>query len=170
MSATRWASSSPNCAANSTPPCRTCRPISPFFLPGTDRKRVGRVGISGRSVQPRRPFQRRTGRRGHLSAHDAHRVHPGATSGLSHARIARSTLRQGLRCGEDWPYIPHLTILKAETDELARAACAVARERWQSFPATRGACRGTCVRPREWRQLQDLARLALGHGQLSSKV
>ena len=78
---------------------------------------------------------------------------------------------QGLRCGEDWPYIPHLTILKAETDELARAACAVARERWAEFPSNREVHVEELVFVREnggsW---QDLARLALGHGQLSSKV
>src|SRR5271157_2009060 len=30
-----------------------------------------------------------------------------------------------LHCEESWPYIPHLTILKTEQDEQARAACAV---------------------------------------------
>ena len=29
---------------------------------------------------------------------------------------------RGLRCQESWPYIPHLTILKTERDEQARAA------------------------------------------------
>src|ERR1700733_5041347 len=44
---------------------------------------------------------------------------------------------RGLRCDENWPYIPHLTIMKTETDEQARAACAVARERWGQFPDKR---------------------------------
>ena len=58
-----------------------------------------------------------------------------------------------------------------QTDELARAACAVARERWAEFPSNREVHVEELVFVREnggsW---QDLARLALGHGQLSSKV
>src|SRR5271167_379004 len=35
---------------------------------------------------------------------------------------------QGLHCDESWPYIPHLTILKTETNEQASVALALARE------------------------------------------
>jgi 2'-5' RNA ligase len=42
-----------------------------------------------------------------------------------------------LRCEESWPYIPHLTILKTELDEQARAARLLARERWAQFPGPR---------------------------------
>jgi 2'-5' RNA ligase len=78
---------------------------------------------------------------------------------------------RGLRCDENWPYIPHLTIMKTETDEQARAACAVARERWAQFPDKRQVDVEELMFVREnggcW---QDLAPVALGRGQLSSKT
>jgi len=77
---------------------------------------------------------------------------------------------RGLYCEESWSYIPHLTILKAETDELARAACVVARERWAQFPGKRQIHVEQLMFVREngnvW---QDVAPVPLGRGQLSSK-
>ena len=77
---------------------------------------------------------------------------------------------KGLRCEESWPYIPHLTILNTETDEQARAACAVARERWAQFPGKRQVHVEELMFVREnggfW---QDVAPVPLGRGQLSSK-
>jgi len=76
-----------------------------------------------------------------------------------------------LYCQESWPYIPHLTILKTETDEQARAAYAIARERWAQFSGERQIRVEELMFVREngghW---QDVAPLALGHGQLSSKM
>jgi 2'-5' RNA ligase len=78
---------------------------------------------------------------------------------------------KGLSCEESWPYIPHLTILKTETDEQARAACVVARERWAQFPGKRQIHVQELMFVREngacW---QDVAPLPLGRGQLSSKA
>jgi 2'-5' RNA ligase len=78
---------------------------------------------------------------------------------------------KGLDCRENWPYIPHLTILKTETDEQAQAACAVARERWAEFPGPRQVDVGELMFVREngscW---EDLAQVPLGRTQLSSKV
>lgn len=78
---------------------------------------------------------------------------------------------KALSCDENWPYMPHLTILKTETDEQARAACAVARERWARFPGKREVWVEELMFVREnsghW---QDVAPVALGHGQLSSKA
>ena len=75
-----------------------------------------------------------------------------------------------LRCEESWPYIPHLTILKTEQDEQARAAYVVARERWAAFPGKREVYVEELMFVREngacW---QDVAPLPLGRGQLSSK-
>jgi 2'-5' RNA ligase len=75
-----------------------------------------------------------------------------------------------LCCSENWPYIPHLTIMKTETDEQAQRAVMVARERWKQFDGKRQIhvdqlmfVRGTNG------QWQDLAPLPLGRGQLSSK-
>jgi 2'-5' RNA ligase len=77
---------------------------------------------------------------------------------------------RGLHCEESWPYIPHLTILKTETDEQARAACVVARERWAQFPGKRQVQIEELMFVREngdfW---QDVAPVPLGRGQLSSK-
>jgi 2'-5' RNA ligase len=77
---------------------------------------------------------------------------------------------KGLLCAENWPYIPHLTILKTETDEQARAALAIARLRWAKFPGERRVLVGQLMFVREndgaW---HDVAQLPLGRGQLSSK-
>jgi 2'-5' RNA ligase len=78
---------------------------------------------------------------------------------------------KALGCVESWPYMPHLTILKTELDEQARAARAVARERWAQFPGKRQVHVEELMFVREnescW---QDVAPVALGHGQLSSKT
>ncbi len=78
---------------------------------------------------------------------------------------------RGLSCEENWPYIPHLTIMKTETDAQANAACAIARERWAQFPGKRQVDVEELVFVREhgdrW---QDLALVPLGRGQLSSKT
>lgn len=39
----------------------------------------------------------------------------------------------GLEYCEPWPYMPHLTILKADTMEEARKTLEIARRRWESF-------------------------------------
>jgi 2'-5' RNA ligase len=78
---------------------------------------------------------------------------------------------RGLSCEEIWPYIPHLTILKAEQDEQARAAYAIARERWAQFPGKRQVHVDELMFVREedgsW---HDVAPVPLGRGQLSSKT
>jgi 2'-5' RNA ligase len=77
---------------------------------------------------------------------------------------------RGLRCEESWPYTPHLTILKTDEDEQARAALAIARERWSQFPGKRHVHVEELMFVREhdgcW---QDVAPVPLGRGQLSSK-
>lgn len=42
-----------------------------------------------------------------------------------------------LRGEEEWPYIPHLTIIKTKLDEQARQAWGVAKERWSQFQGLR---------------------------------
>jgi 2'-5' RNA ligase len=75
-----------------------------------------------------------------------------------------------LCCSESWPYIPHLTIVKTETDEQARAAAIIARERWQQFDGKRQVHVDELMFVRETHgRWQDLAPLPLGRGQLSSK-
>ncbi len=77
---------------------------------------------------------------------------------------------RGLRCEESWPYIPHLTILKTERDEQARAAYVMARERWARFPGKRQVHVEELMFVREENgRWQDVALVPLGRGQLSSK-
>jgi 2'-5' RNA ligase len=77
---------------------------------------------------------------------------------------------KGLRCSENWPYIPHVTILKTETNQQASAALTVARQRWAEFPGKREVKVEELMFVREngshW---HDVAPVLLGHGQLSSK-
>lgn len=42
-----------------------------------------------------------------------------------------------LCCAEDWPYMPHLTIMKAAREQEARDALTIARDRWQHFSGKR---------------------------------
>jgi len=76
----------------------------------------------------------------------------------------------GLDCRENWPYIPHMTILKTDLDEQARAAYALARERWAQFTGSREVHVEQLMFVREkdgcW---QDVAPMALGHRQMSSR-
>jgi 2'-5' RNA ligase len=76
----------------------------------------------------------------------------------------------GLDCPENWPYIPHMTILKTDKDEQARAALALARQRWAQFSGKREVHVECLMFVREkdgcW---QDVAPVALGRSQLSSK-
>lgn len=78
---------------------------------------------------------------------------------------------QGLCCTENWPYIPHLTIVKTERDEQAREATVVARERWGRFQGPRQVHVGELMFVREdgdnWR---DVGSVHLGRSQLSSKL
>ncbi|HXB99755.1 MAG TPA: 2'-5' RNA ligase family protein [Terriglobales bacterium] len=78
---------------------------------------------------------------------------------------------RGLHCEENWPYTPHLTIVKTEHDEEARAACVIARERWAQFSGKRQVEVEELMFVREtdncW---HDVAPVPLGRGQLSSKL
>jgi 2'-5' RNA ligase len=42
-----------------------------------------------------------------------------------------------LACTEEWPYIPHLTVVKMPTEQEARQALEIGRERWQHYSGTR---------------------------------
>jgi 2'-5' RNA ligase len=77
---------------------------------------------------------------------------------------------KGLRCSENWPYIPHVTILKTETNEQANAALTLARQRWAEFSGEREVMVEKLMFVRESdNRWQDVAPVLLGHGQLSSK-
>ena len=44
---------------------------------------------------------------------------------------------QALAFAEEWPYIPHLTIVKMTTEPAAQKAFQMAHERWARFPGSR---------------------------------
>jgi 2'-5' RNA ligase len=44
---------------------------------------------------------------------------------------------QALAFAEEWPYIPHLTIVKMDTEEAANQALGMARERWRQYAGSR---------------------------------
>jgi 2'-5' RNA ligase len=77
---------------------------------------------------------------------------------------------KGLRYDENWPYIPHLTIMKTGTDAEARSALDLARKRWAEFQGDRAVHVEELMFVREtdgcW---QDVALVPLGHKELSSK-
>ena len=86
-------------------------------------------------------------------------------------RELHDQLSHRLCCDESWPYIPHLTIVKTERDEQARAAYLIARGRWAQFSGPRQVPVEELMFVREnggdW---QDVAPVPLGRGQLSSKL
>jgi len=44
---------------------------------------------------------------------------------------------RALAFAEEWPYIPHLTVVKMDTVEAANQALAIARERWREYSGSR---------------------------------
>jgi 2'-5' RNA ligase len=71
---------------------------------------------------------------------------------------------QALAFAEEWPYIPHLTIVKMATAQAAERALGIARERWQQYSGSRSILldRLTFVREDEQNCWVDLAPILLG--------
>jgi len=65
---------------------------------------------------------------------------------------------------EEWPYMPHLTIVKVGTEELAQKAYIFARDRWALFEGSRQIPLSelTFVREQEQNRWVDLAGIRLG--------
>ena len=51
--------------------------------------------------------------------------------------LHRKLNRDVLEFKEEWPYIPHLTIVKMNAEQQALAACAIARQRWDAYTGSR---------------------------------
>jgi 2'-5' RNA ligase len=87
-------------------------------------------------------------------AHGAHRMHE------LHDRLNT----QALASVEEWPYMPHLTIVKVSTEELAQKAYIFARDRWAMFEGSRHIPLNelTFVREQEQNRWVDLAGIPLG--------
>lgn len=65
---------------------------------------------------------------------------------------------------EEWPYMPHLTIVKMETQQEADTAFEIARRRWSQFECNRRILveHLTFVREEQQNQWMDLAPVRLG--------
>src|SRR5579863_3603833 len=87
-------------------------------------------------------------------AHAAYRMHE------LHDRLNT----QALHAEEQWPYMPHLTIVKLSSEELAQQAFITARDRWAQFRGSRRIVvrELTFVREREQDRWVDLAGVPLG--------
>lgn len=77
---------------------------------------------------------------------------------------------EALEFEEQWPYIPHLTIVKMSAEQPARSAFQVARERWSQYSGSRRILleRLTFVREDVENRWVDLAPIPLG-GRLVSR-
>jgi 2'-5' RNA ligase len=73
-----------------------------------------------------------------------------------------------LAAEEEWPYMPHLTIVKISSEELAQQAYIFARDRWAQFVGSRGVpvSELTFVREEERNRWVDLAGIPLGRSLL----
>lgn len=71
---------------------------------------------------------------------------------------------QALRAQEEWPYMPHLTIVKLSTEALAQRAYITARDRWAQFQGSRHILvqELTFVREEDESRWVDLAGVPLG--------
>lgn len=53
------------------------------------------------------------------------------------SELHRKLNTEVLAFNEEWPYIPHLTIVKMSSEELARTAFKTARQRWEDYGGSR---------------------------------
>jgi 2'-5' RNA ligase len=72
--------------------------------------------------------------------------------------------KQTLAFAEEWPYIPHLTVVKMGTEQAAEQALRIARERWRQYSGSRCILldRLTFVREDSQNCWVDLAPVPLG--------
>jgi len=69
-----------------------------------------------------------------------------------------------LAAGEEWPYMPHVTVVKISNEKLAEQAYYTARDRWAQFPGNRRVHVKdlTFVREQEQNRWVDVAGISLG--------
>ena len=87
------------------------------------------------------------------------------TSGAARLQELHDQLnKQLLAFTEEWPYIPHLTVVKMATEPMAEQALRIARERWQRYAGSRRILldRLTFVREDAQNCWVDLAPVLLG--------
>jgi 2'-5' RNA ligase len=90
--------------------------------------------------------------------------------GAEHMSELHSKLNtEALRFEEEWPYIPHLTIVKMSAEAPAHTAYELARQRWSCYPGSRRILleRLTFVREDSLNKWVDLAPVLLGRSLVS---
>jgi 2'-5' RNA ligase len=96
---------------------------------------------------------------------------------VAHAAYRMRDLHDRLNVGalqyaEPWPYMPHLTIVKLPTEEAARQAAELSRQRWASFGHSRRILIEEVTFVREGNETHswvDLASLPLGSRAVAAK-
>jgi 2'-5' RNA ligase len=80
--------------------------------------------------------------------------------------------REVLACEEEWPYVPHVTLVKMATQLPAKSAFCMAGERWSRYSCERRILleRLTFVREEEADRWIDLAPLPLGRTLVSRQA
>jgi 2'-5' RNA ligase len=92
-------------------------------------------------------------------------VYIGVANGASRMEeLHRQLNQQTLQCTEEWPYVPHLTIVKMNNETAAEQAVEIARQRWQSYSGSHRihVDRLTFVREEAPNHWVDIAPLKLG--------
>jgi len=78
---------------------------------------------------------------------------------------------KSLCCAEDWPYMPHLTIVKVGQEPQAREAFRIASERWGQFEGKRMIHISELMFVKEGQSCwEDVAPIPLGRSLLSTRV
>jgi 2'-5' RNA ligase len=95
-------------------------------------------------------------------------VFVGVREGAQEMGELHRTLNAGpLVSAETWPYVPHLTIVRMDTPELALDVAPIARGRWQGYEGTR---RIEVTQLAFVREQEDLTWVDLGHFPLSASL
>jgi 2'-5' RNA ligase len=91
------------------------------------------------------------------------------TSAFRMSELHRKLNTEVLEFCEEWPYIPHLTIVKMSSEEPAQAAYRMARQRWQNYSGGRRILleKLTFVREESPNCWVDLAPIVLGRSLVS---
>lgn len=79
---------------------------------------------------------------------------------------------ENLQCTEEWPYRPHLTIVKMTSEQAAQSGFETARQRWEHFSGSRRVLldKLTFVREDAQNRWVDLAPVVLGRSLVSQDI
>ena len=161
----QWESSSRTSGGSCIPTCRIWRPTSRFCRRGCCAgPKLPRCRCWPAICSQAEPFEVTLGDVQSFVP-TTPTVYIRVTSGASRLQELHDQLnKQLLAFAEEWPYIPHLTVVKMATEPMAEQALRVARERWQQYAGSRRILldRLTFVREDAQNCWVDLAPVLLG--------